>query len=125
MKRRILIAAALAATLPAGFAAAADMTLNLGFVGGPQAPEAIAMGQFAEEIADKTGGRIEIRLQGGGALGGDREVVEGVQLGTVEMTVVSTSIVANFDADLKIFDIPFLFRDFDQADAVLKGPIGA
>jgi tripartite ATP-independent transporter DctP family solute receptor len=125
MKRRILIAAALAAALPAGLAGAADMTLNLGFVGGPQAPEAIAMGQFAEEIAAKTGGRIEIRLQGGGALGGDREVIEGVQLGTVEMTVVSTSIVANFDADLKIFDIPFLFRDFDQADAVLKGPIGA
>jgi tripartite ATP-independent transporter DctP family solute receptor len=70
-------------------------------------------------------GRIEIRLQGGGALGGDREVIEGVQLGTVEMTVVSTSIVANFYADLKIFDIPFLFRDFDQADAVLQGPIGA
>jgi tripartite ATP-independent transporter DctP family solute receptor len=82
------------------------------------------MGQFAEEIKDKTDGRIEIRVQGGGALGGDREVIEGVQLGTVDMTVVSTSIVVNFDPDFAILDIPFLFRDFDHAQAVLDGPIG-
>ncbi|SMF06946.1 tripartite ATP-independent transporter solute receptor, DctP family [Tistlia consotensis] len=125
MNRRMLLAAAvaLAAALP-GFSAAAQTILNLGFVGGPKAPEAIAMGQLADEVKQKTDGRVEIRLQGGGALGGDREVVEGVQLGTVDMTVVSTSVVANFVPDLKIFDIPFLFRDFDHAQAVLEGPIG-
>lgn len=117
------LAFALATALPGGVLAA-DLTLNVGFVGGPQAPEAIAMGQFAEDVAKATDGRIEVRLQGGGALGGDREVIEGVQLGTVEMTVVSTSIVANFVPALQVFDIPFLFRDFDHADAVLQGPIG-
>ncbi|RAI01849.1 C4-dicarboxylate ABC transporter substrate-binding protein [Acuticoccus sediminis] len=124
MIARSLLAAALVLAGPATAALAQDMTLNLGFVGGPQAPEAIAMGQLAEEIEDKTGGRIAIRLQGGGALGGDREVIEGLQLGTVDMTVSSTSIVANFVPELKIFDIPFLFRDFDHAEAVLDGPTG-
>ena len=131
MKRRTFLTATGFATaglalgaLPKFARAAAQTTLNLGLVGGPKAPEAIAMGQLADEIATKTGGRIAIRVQGGGALGGDREVVEGLQLGTVDMTVVSTSIVANFAPELKIFDIPFLFRDFNHADAVLQGPIG-
>lgn len=110
--------------LAPGVAAAQDITMNLGFVGGPQAPEAIAMRQLAEEVAEKTNGRIEIRLQGGGALGGDREVIEGLQIGTIDMTVSSTSIVANFMPSLKVFDIPFLFRDFDHAEAVLEGEIG-
>lgn len=124
MKKLLFAAIVALAACPAIARAAPEMTLNLGFVGGTNAPEAIAMGQFADEIKEKTDGRIEIRLQGGGALGGDREVIEGVQLGTVDMTVVSTSIVVNFAPEFAIFDIPFLFRDFDHAQAVLDGPIG-
>lgn len=122
MKRQIILAA-LAAMLSQG-AAHAQTVVNLGFVGGPAAPEAIGMGQFAEEVAERTEGRYEIQLQGGGALGGDRDVVEGVQFGTIEMTVVSTSVVANFAPDFAVFDVPFLFRDFDHAQAVFDGPIG-
>ncbi|PRD41251.1 C4-dicarboxylate ABC transporter substrate-binding protein [Phyllobacterium phragmitis] len=124
MKRHLLSACLAFAGLVGTASAEPETTLNLGFVGGTNAPEAIAMGQFAQEIAEKTNGRIAIRLQGGGALGGDREVIEGVQLGTVDMTVVSTSIVVNFAPEFALFDIPFLFRDFDHAEAVLNGPIG-
>ncbi|MGQ9371314.1 DctP family TRAP transporter solute-binding subunit [Azospirillum sp. ST 5-10] len=126
MKRRTFLAATgvAMAALPRIAAAAPEIRLNLAFVGGPDAPEAIAMGQLAQEVEQRTGGRIAIRLQGGGALGGDREVIESVQLGTVDMAVPSTSVVANFVPELKVFDIPFLFRDFDHADAVLGGPVG-
>ncbi len=51
-------------------------------------------------------------------------MIEGVQIGTVEMTVSSTSIFANFVPDVQVLDIPFLFRDFNHAQAVLDGPIG-
>lgn len=122
--KRHLFAACLALGLTGTAHAEPEMTLNLGFVGGTKAPEAIAMGQFADEIQDKTDGRIAVRLQGGGALGGDREVIEGVQLGVVDMTVVSTSIVVNFAPEFALFDIPFLFRDFNHAEAVLNGSIG-
>lgn len=98
--------------------------LNLAFVGRTTAPEGIAMTAFAEEIKAKTNGRIEIRLHPGGALGGDREVLEGLQIGTVDLTVPSTSVIANFVPEVQVFDIPFLFRDFDHAQAVLDGPIG-
>lgn len=97
---------------------------NLGFVGRATAPEGIAMVAFADEIKAKTNGRIEIRLHPGGALGGDREVLEGLQLGTVDLAVPSTSVISNFVPEVQVFDIPFLFRDFDHAQAVLDGPIG-
>ncbi|MCB5204636.1 DctP family TRAP transporter solute-binding subunit [Neorhizobium sp. T786] len=122
--KKSLLAACLTLVTWTGTAAAADVTLSLGFVGGAQAPEAIAMRQFAEEIATKTEGRIEVDIQGGGALGGDREVIESVQVGTVDMAIPSTSVVVNFAPEFALFDIPFLFRDFDHADAVLSGPIG-
>ncbi|WP_180899706.1 DctP family TRAP transporter solute-binding subunit [Martelella soudanensis] len=121
--RTIFATLILAGSMPMA-SLAADYTLNVGLVGGPQAPEVVAMGQFADEVEKATDGRIEVRVQSGGALGGDRDVIEGVQLGTVEMAVPSTSVVANFVPDMKVFDIPFLFRDFDHAEAVLTGPIG-
>lgn len=118
-----LIVSALALLMGTGFAQA-ETVFNLGFIGGPAAPEAIGIGQFADEIAEKTQGRYKIQLQGAGALGGDRDVIEGVQFGTVEMTMSSTSVVANFAPEFAVFDVPFLFRDFDHAQAVFESPVG-
>jgi TRAP-type transport system periplasmic protein len=118
-----LLAAAWLACATAGQAQQSKV-LNLAFVGRQTAPEGIAMTAFAEEIRAKTGGRVEVRLHPGGALGGDREVLEGLQIGTVDLAVPSTSVIANFVPEVQVFDIPFLFRDFDHAQAVLDGPIG-
>lgn len=57
-------------------------------------------------------------------LGGEREVLEGLQLGTIEMTIVSSGTLSNFVPEAGVFDVPFLFRDLDHARAVLDGPIG-
>lgn len=125
LSRRTLAAMILSAgALVAHDAAAQTKVLNLGYVGRPTAPEGISVTAMAEAVKERTSGRVEIKLHPGGALGGDREVIEGVQLGTVEMTVASTSIYANFVPDLQVFDIPFLFRDFDHAMGVLEGPVG-
>jgi TRAP-type transport system periplasmic protein len=59
-----------------------------------------------------------------GALGGERESIEAVQLGTQELTFTSTGPVPNFVPAARILDIPFLFRDKAHARAVLDGPIG-
>jgi len=125
LSRRTLTALILSAgALVAQDAAAQTKVLNLGFVGRQTAPEGISVTAMAEAVKQRTNGRVEIRLHPGGALGGDREVIEGVTLGTVDMTVASTSIFANFVPDLQVFDIPFLFRDFDHAMGVLEGPVG-
>lgn len=122
MKKFLPIAALLlASSIPSIVMA---QTINIGLVGADDAPEVRAMQQFAAEIESGTEGRIEVIVHPGGALGGDRELVEGVSIGTVGMAVPTTATVANFVPDLQILDIPFLFRDFDHAEAVLTGPIG-
>lgn len=58
------------------------------------------------------------------ALGGEREVIEGLQLGTIDLAIVSTGATVNFVPETGVFDIPFLFRDLAHARSVLDGKIG-
>jgi TRAP-type transport system periplasmic protein len=79
---------------------------------------------FAREVEKRTAGRYKIQTFYSGALGGERESIEAVQLGTQELTFTSTGPVPNFVPSARILDIPFLFRDKAHARAVLDGQIG-
>jgi tripartite ATP-independent transporter DctP family solute receptor len=79
---------------------------------------------FADEVKKRTNGRYEILGFHAGAMGGEREAIEAVQLGTQELTLTSTGPVPNFVPETRILDVPFLFRDYAHARAVLDGPIG-
>lgn len=83
-----------------------------------------AVRAFAAEVQKLTDGRYEILGFHAGALGGEREAIEAVQMGTQELTLTSTGPVPNFVPETRILDVPFLFRDYDHARAVLDGPIG-
>ncbi|NOL52492.1 TRAP transporter substrate-binding protein [Pelistega suis] len=58
------------------------------------------------------------------ALGGEREVIEGVQLGTIDAAILSTGAVLNFVPQVGVLDIPFLFKDLAHARSILDGKIG-
>jgi tripartite ATP-independent transporter DctP family solute receptor len=79
---------------------------------------------LAQEVEKGTNGRIIIKNFFSGSLGGERESIESVQLGTQELAGTSTGPIPNFVPAVKILDIPFLFRDKAHARAVLDGPIG-
>lgn len=79
---------------------------------------------WQEHVEAATEGRFTFSHFPSSALGGEREVVEGIQIGTIEAALVSSGTLANFVAEAGVFDIPFLFRDLDHARAVLDGPIG-
>lgn len=79
---------------------------------------------FADEFAKLTNNRYKVSIFPSGALGGEREMVEGVQLGTLDLVVTSTGPVGNFVPETLITDIPFLFRDYDHARKTLDGQIG-
>jgi TRAP-type transport system periplasmic protein len=83
-----------------------------------------AIDAFAKEVGERTGGRFKIETFYAGSLGGERESIESVQLGTQALTLTSTGPVPNFVPEARILDIPFLFRDKAHARAVLDGPIG-
>ena len=84
----------------------------------------VAIDAFAKEVEKRTNGRYKIQNFYAGALGAERESIEGVQLGTLDLTMTSTGPVPNFVPEVAILDIPFLFRDYPHARATLDGPIG-
>jgi TRAP-type transport system periplasmic protein len=83
-----------------------------------------AVDAFAKEVEARTGGRYRIQNFYAGALGAERESIEAVQLGTLDLVMTSTGPLPNFVPEVAIVDIPFLFRDYAHARAVLDGPIG-
>lgn len=81
--------------------------------------------KFAELVKERTGGRIQITVYPEGQLGkGERELLEAVQQGTIDLYVGSSAPVAGFSPSIMVLDLPFLFRDYQHVDKVLDGPIG-
>jgi TRAP-type transport system periplasmic protein len=105
-------------------AASAQTTMKMSISIGQNSHQGVGIDAFAKEIEKRTGGRYKIQNFYSGALGGERESIEAVQLGTQELTLTSTGPVPNFVPEARILDIPFLFRDKAHARAVLDGPIG-
>ena len=91
---------------------------------GQNSHQGVGIDAFAKEVEKRTNGRYKIQNFYSGSLGGERESIEAVQLGTQELTLTSTGPIPNFVPEAKILDIPFLFRDKAHAHAVLDGPIG-
>ena len=81
--------------------------------------QGVGIDVLAQEVEKGTKGRIIIKNFYSGSLGGERESIESVQLGTQELTGTSTGPVPNFVPAVRILDIPFLFRDKAHARAVL------
>lgn len=100
-------------------------TMRLATVIEPDHPYNVGAREFADRIAEATDGRIEIEVFDSGQLGaGERELLEGLQQGTVDLTVVSSGPVSGFSESILAFDLPFLFRDDAHVDAVMDGDIG-
>ncbi|WP_194713979.1 TRAP transporter substrate-binding protein [Noviherbaspirillum soli] len=119
-------ASALALALAAGFSASAMAVTTMRIsVSIPQnSHQGVAIDTFAKEVEKRTEGRYKIQTFYSASLGAEREATEAVQLGTQELTFTSTGPIPNFVPEVKILDVPFLFRDYAHARAVLDGPIG-
>lgn len=119
----VRIAAALVA-VSATAPAAAQTSLKMNISIGQNSHYGVAVDAFARELEKNTSGRFKVQNHYSGALGAERESIEAVQLGTLDLTMSSTGPVPNFVPDVAILDIPFLFRDYAHARAVLDGSIG-
>lgn len=79
---------------------------------------------FAEQVAERTDGRITVEVYPDSQLGGEREMIEATQFGDIEMTAPSVGVLANFDKSLQVFDFPFIFEDAETAYEVLDSELG-
>jgi tripartite ATP-independent transporter DctP family solute receptor len=80
--------------------------------------------KFAELVAAKSGGKMQVKVFPGGVLGGDVQVLSAVQGGTIDMASMNSGILQGQIKEYAIVDFPFLFNDAKEADAVLDGAIG-
>lgn len=80
--------------------------------------------KFADDVYEKSGGRIKITVSFGAALGSQRELIEQVNLGTIEMALGEASLLANYCEEFGLICMPFLFRDEDQYVDVATHVVG-
>lgn len=98
--------------------------LKLAHVLDTQHPVHKAMVFMGERLAEKSHGKLRLDIYPSGQLGGERDLIELLQIGSLAMTKVSTAPLEGFVPEMKIFGIPYVFRDDDHRWKVLKGPIG-
>lgn len=79
---------------------------------------------MAERLHDISGGKMKIDIYPGGQLGSERELMELLQIGSLAMTKVSSSPMEGFVPAMKVFNIPYVFRDNDHFWRVLNSEQG-
>ena len=104
--------------------AAAQTTLKMAYALSTSSHYGAGGEAFSKSLEAGTGGRYKVQQFPSSALGGEREVIEGLQLGTIDLAILSTGATLNFVPQTGVFDIPFLMRDLTHARQVLDGPIG-
>lgn len=122
--RRLLLAAALALPM-AGFAQG-PIAIKFSHVVAPDTPKGKAAQRFKELAEARTGGRVKIDLYPNSQLYKDKEEMEALQLGSVQMLAPSLAKFGQMGVRaFEVFDLPFLFRDTAAFRAVTEGPLGA
>ncbi|MDB5886480.1 MAG: dctP [Polaromonas sp.] len=124
----ILSSALLGAALLTGtsaFAQYAERTIK--FTNGVAEDHPVGLGvkKMQEVLAARTGGKMKINAFWNNAAGGDLQATQALRAGTQEMVCTSSSPLVGIIKELGVFDLPFLFANEKEADAVLDGPAGA
>jgi tripartite ATP-independent transporter DctP family solute receptor len=80
--------------------------------------------EFARIVEEKSKGRIKIDIYAGGQLGDEKSVIDQVQFGAVDLMRVSVSTLSDFNKEIGILILPYIYRDREHMFKVLDGPIG-
>ena len=120
--RSTLVALVAALCLVAGDAAA-QKVFKLGLSSPPANPEAVAAVRFAELVEELSDGELRIDVLSGGQAGGEREIAEAMQIGTMDFGVLA-GILQNFDPALMIVEWDLLFKNNDHVRTAMNGEIG-
>jgi tripartite ATP-independent transporter DctP family solute receptor len=115
-----LIVLAVVSSYPA---MSADFTIKLAYVAQATNPLHKGMEYFAQKVQEKSNGRIEVKLFNSEQLGGERDYIEGLQLGTIEMAQTSIGPLGSFEPAVNLFSLPFLIRSAEHFNHVFDGPM--
>lgn len=105
-------------------AAEAKYKIKLASLLTPDHPHPRTFEFFAKKVNEYTNGQVEVKVFPGGQLGRSDDVVMGMQMGTIQMGKSALSFVTKFVPEVKIFDLPYLFKNRIHLNNVLDGPLG-
>ena len=114
---------ALAAGMLATSALAADTTLKLGHLANEDNPWHKASVKFGDELKRLTDGRIEVEVYPNESLGKEIDLINGMQLGTVDMTITGESL-QNWAPMAALLAVPYAYKSIEHMDEVASGEIG-
>ncbi|QOL79558.1 TRAP transporter substrate-binding protein [Pseudooceanicola spongiae] len=104
---------------------AADYVAKIGHLESTQQSRHIFLEKVGELVKERTGGEVEFQIFPQGQLGDQRQMNEGVQLGTLEATVAPAAFLGGFNPLVSILDIPYLIpEDAEKAAELRDGPFG-
>lgn len=94
-----------------------------GLTVGDWAPHHVALAKL-KEVVEGNSDDMVVEIYPDSQLGGEREMLEGVQQGSLEFAAISSSVFAAFDERFTAIDIPYLVTNFDEAEEMMDGPVG-
>ncbi|BCV24144.1 TRAP transporter substrate-binding protein [Gelria sp. Kuro-4] len=100
------------------------IVLRVGHVLSEEHPYHLGLLKFKELVEQKTNGKVEVQVFPSSQLGNERDMLEGLKLGTLEMALTGTGVTQNYQKKLSLFSLPYIFRDSEHAYKVADGPIG-
>ena len=80
--------------------------------------------KFSELVAEKSGGKMIVKLYPGAVLGNDAQVLSALQSGGVEFGAMNTGQLQTLAKEFAVVDLPFLFNDYSEVDAIMDGAVG-
>ncbi len=84
----------------------------------------LACQKFKEIVEKESAGKYKVSIFHSSSLGDENSILQQIQLGTVDLGVITSGPIGNFNKKIQIFDLPFIFKDYEQSDKILDGEIG-
>ncbi len=100
------------------------MNIKLGVVTKPGSAQNIAADKFKEIVEARSNGDITVQILHSGSIGSETEILQQIQMNAVQMGVITSGPFDAFDPIARVIDYPFLFKNNEQVDQILNGPLG-
>ncbi|MET3504632.1 TRAP transporter substrate-binding protein [Halalkalibacter oceani] len=99
-------------------------SIDIGYINATDSETDLGAQKFKELIEERTGGELTVNIFANAQLGGERDLLEGMSLQTVDMVITGDAIFGMFAPEYSGLSLPFLIKDTDHLDRVLDGEVG-